>query len=108
MCEMTDIDSILKGELTESETIYWQTANKYIADIIRSSLKSRELMLGTYLLITHTHFEPIYAGPEISISLLRTPGEEKHIRANQRTLTSFGLADEFKHRAGRGCTKKLS
>ena len=31
MCELADIDSILKGELTESETIYWQTANKYIA-----------------------------------------------------------------------------
>ena len=40
MCEMADIDSILKGELTESETTYWQTANKYITGIIRSSLKS--------------------------------------------------------------------
>lgn len=43
MCEMADIDSILKGELIESETTYWQIANKYITDIIRSSLKSGEL-----------------------------------------------------------------
>lgn len=32
--------STLKGELTESETTHWQTANKYITGIIRSSLKS--------------------------------------------------------------------
>ena len=49
------------------------------------------------ILVNYTHIDIYlqYAGPNIIISLLRTPGEEKHIRASQRPLTPIRISERM-------------